>query len=94
MDRHDWQRSLTYYGDKTMRRYDMKNSLFKFLAICFLTYMGFGAKAQEGMVYMDIGRAEARLPTYVMPNPHEAQGCGVGLKQDQAVKASPITLRA
>ncbi|NCV70673.1 MAG: hypothetical protein EBW55_08235 [Betaproteobacteria bacterium] len=54
MDRHDWQRSLTYYGDKTMRRYD---------------YMGFGAKAQEGMVYMDIGRAEARLPTYVMPNP-------------------------
>ncbi|NDA06079.1 MAG: hypothetical protein EBZ08_12905 [Betaproteobacteria bacterium] len=52
-----------------MRRYDMKNSLFKFLAICFLTYMGFGAKAQEGMVYMDIGRAEARLPTYVMPNP-------------------------
>ncbi|NCX61372.1 MAG: hypothetical protein EBW84_01360 [Betaproteobacteria bacterium] len=74
VDRHDWQRSLTYYGDKT--------------------YMGFGAKAQEGMVYMDIGRAEARLPTYVMPNPHEAQGCGVGLKQDQAVKASPITLRA
>ena len=72
----------------------MKNSLLKLLAICFLACMGFGSQAQEGMVYMDIGRGEARLPTYVMPNPHEAQGCRVGLKQDQAVKASPITLRA
>ena len=47
----------------------MKNSLLKLLAICFLACMGFGSKAQEGMVYMDIGRGEARLPTYVMPNP-------------------------
>jgi len=47
----------------------MKNSLLKLLAICFLACMGFGSQAQEGMVYMDIGRGEARLPTYVMPNP-------------------------
>lgn len=48
----------------------MKNLLFKWLAIFFITCMGFGAKAQEGMVYMDAGRGEARLPTYVMPHPN------------------------
>ena len=29
-----------------------------------------GALAQESMVQMDIGRGEARLPAYVMPNPN------------------------
>ncbi len=47
----------------------MKNSLPKLLAIFVFACMGFGVQAQEGMVYMDIGRGEARLPTYVMPNP-------------------------
>ena len=48
----------------------MKNSLVKLLAICIFTYKAFGVQAQEGLVHMDIGRGEARLPTYVMPNPN------------------------
>lgn len=48
----------------------MKSSLLKLLAICCLACIGFGVQAQESMVYMDIGRGDARLPTYVMPNPN------------------------
>lgn len=42
----------------------MKRLVF---ALCFALSMS--ANAQEGMVQMDIGRGDARLPTYVMPNP-------------------------
>ena len=47
----------------------MRNTLSKIIAFCFLTCIGFEAQAQEGMVYMDMGRGEARLPIYVMQNP-------------------------
>lgn len=39
-----------------------------FLAFMFLL-LSMTVKAQEGLVQMDIGRGEARLPTYVMSNP-------------------------
>lgn len=43
----------------------MKNCISAFFAFAIL-----GAQAQESMVQMDIGRGDARLPTYVMPNPN------------------------
>ena len=47
----------------------MKNRLGKWIAASLLLCFAWIAQAQEGMVYMDIGRGEARLPTYVMPHP-------------------------
>ena len=35
-----------------------------------LLCISFCAFAQESIVYLDIGRGDARLPTYVMPNPN------------------------
>lgn len=48
----------------------MKNAFFKsFTALCWI-FMATWACAQEAMVALDIGRGEARLPAYVMPNPN------------------------
>jgi len=48
----------------------MRNAWVKLLAVCFLICTSAGTCAQESMVYLDIGRGDARLPTYVMPNPN------------------------
>lgn len=44
-------------------------SVMTSFASVFLTLATLGLHAQEGMVQMDIGRGDARMPTYVMPNP-------------------------
>jgi len=41
----------------------------KLFTSALLLFMSTFACAQEGMVLMDLGRGEARLPTYVMSNP-------------------------
>lgn len=42
----------------------------KFLWLFLLSLMSVTVHAQEGMLQMDVGRGEARLPVYVMPNPN------------------------
>lgn len=44
----------------------------RWLVCLFAFLLSLTAQAQEGMVQMEIGRAEARLPIYVMPNPSAA----------------------
>lgn len=50
-------------------RFEMKSSLASVGAMGFLISMALGAQAQESMVYLDLGRADAKLPMYVMANP-------------------------
>jgi len=41
----------------------------KVISTLFFLLLSITASAEEGLVRMDIGRGEARLPTYVMSNP-------------------------
>lgn len=45
-------------------------SVIKTCISAFLAFALLGVQAQESMVQMDVGRGDARLPTYVMPNPN------------------------
>jgi hypothetical protein len=47
----------------------MPNEILKWISGLVLMYIALLASAQESLVPMVIGRGEARLPTYVMPNP-------------------------
>lgn len=47
----------------------MKNALLKSVGVWVCMWVATWACAQEGFVQLDIGRDEARLPVYVIPNP-------------------------
>lgn len=50
----------------------MQRIMFKGISGMLFLCLAFLASAQETLLQMDIGRGEARLPTYVMPNPGAA----------------------
>ncbi|MEN9888982.1 MAG: hypothetical protein RL559_1019 [Pseudomonadota bacterium] len=47
----------------------MKTACLKPLSVLLLAFAATWASAQEGMVQLDIGRGQARLPVYAMPHP-------------------------
>ncbi len=45
------------------------NKALKLISVLLMACMAFRAAADEGMVQMDVGRGDARLPMYAMSNP-------------------------